>query len=294
MCMLTYLPPDVLPDLDALANGAEFNDDGHGFAIVTPGRILVRHGMDSEGLLARFARDRAEHPDGPALFHSRFATHGTRSRANCHPFRVGHDARTVLAHNGVLPRRVQPRGGDRRSDTRIAAEDFLPLRSYSSWDDHQAQRGLARWLGAGNKLVVLTVDPRYRHRAYLINEETGVWDGGIWYSNNDYQGYTDTYFDTVSGSTDNSNATFQYDVCPVCLTPGVINAHRYCLMCGGCADCAEPDGSCICYAPGRFSLPPYPDGWTDSADVAHDRGSDGVDDRATVAGTLVARREVAR
>ncbi len=248
MCMLTYFPPGTTPDLDALANGAEFNNDGHGFAIVTPGRIVVRHGMGSQRLIDRFGDARAQHPDGPALFHSRFATHGTRGRANCHPFRVGHDARTVLAHNGILPRRVRPKGGDRRSDTRIAAEDFLPSKSYSAWDDQQAQLGLARWLGPGNKLVVLTVDPHYRHHAYLINEQAGLWAGGIWYSNTDYLGYTGPYSD----STTSPGALNPYRGCPVCLTPGLLDQCGYCLVCGGCADCAEPDGYCVCYAPGRF------------------------------------------
>jgi glutamine amidotransferase len=245
--MLTYFPPDTSPDLDALANGAEFNTDGHGFAIVTGGRIIVRHGMDSARLIERFGEARAEHPEGPALFHSRFATHGTHNRGNCHPFRVGHDARTVLAHNGILPRRVRPRGGDRRSDTRIAAEDFLPRKSYSSWDDPDAQRKLARWLGTENKLVILTVDPRYREHAYLLNEDAGIWDGGIWYSNSDYRGY-----DVAVGMHAAMDDPDAYWPCPVCLTQGAIGSNGYCLVCGGCGDCAEPDGYCVCYAPGRL------------------------------------------
>lgn len=265
MCMLTYFPPATLPDLDALANGAEFNNDGHGFAIVTPGRLIVRHGMDRDRAIGRFAQARAEHPDGPALFHSRYATHGTRTRANCHPFRVGHDARTVLAHNGILPRRVRPKGGDQRSDTRIAAEDFLPRSPYSAWDDPRAQRDLARWLGAGNKLVVLTVDPRYRQHGYLINEDSGIWDAGIWYSNRDYQGYDD--YDDAVGTPSISDEDSPYEICAVCLTVGVIDGSGYCVLCGGCADCGEPDGYCACYSPGRYPLTEHADlSWSPASD----------------------------
>lgn len=249
MCMLTYFPPGTEPDLDALANGAEFNDDGHGFAIVTGGRIIVRHGMDSARLIERFGETRAQHPDGPALFHSRFATHGTRNRGNCHPFRVGHDARTVLAHNGILPHRVRPADGDRRSDTRIAAEDFLPHQRYSAWDDPHAQRDLSRWLGTSNKMLILTVDPRYREHAYLFNEQAGIWDHGIWYSTADYQGYIHGGAGVISAMSDPD----AYWACPVCLTHGGIGEDGYCLVCGGCGDCAEPDGYCVCYAPGRFA-----------------------------------------
>ena len=108
MCLLTFLPPDVQPDLSALINGAAVNDDGHGFAVVTHGRLLVQHGMHAEAMIAAFAAARRAHPQGPALFHSRLGTHGARTVANCHPFPVGGDDRTVIAHNGVLPAAVQP------------------------------------------------------------------------------------------------------------------------------------------------------------------------------------------
>src|SRR5690242_2645612 len=100
MCLLTYLPPDVMPDTCALLDGAEFNRDGHGFAIVTRTRIIIQRGMDAGRIVDAFARVRALYRDGPALFHSRLGTHGTLSRVNCHPFRVGGDTRTILAHNG--------------------------------------------------------------------------------------------------------------------------------------------------------------------------------------------------
>ncbi len=263
MCMLTFLPPNTTPDLDALACGAEFNDDGHGFAIVTADQIIVRHGLDSAEMIVAFDELRDQHPSGPALFHSRFATHGTCDVDNCHPFPINHDTRTMLAHNGILPRRVQPKRGDRRSDTRIAAEDFLPRKGYDAWDDPLAQRDLARWLGPDNKLVVLTIDPRYREHAYLINEDAGIWEHGIWYSNADYQGYTHV----VVGATSAMDDPDAYWPCPVCLTQGAVGSDGYCLVCGSCADCAEPDGYCVCYAPERFSSPARPGGvWSSCTD----------------------------
>lgn len=265
MCMLTYFPPDATPDLDALANGAEFNDDGHGFAIVTPDEILVRHGLDGNEMIAAFDELRARYPGGPALFHSRFATHGTRDLDNCHPFPVDHDARMVLAHNGILPRRVRPKGGDPRSDTRIAADGFLSRKGYSAWDDPSAQRSLAQWLGPHNKLVVLTIDPRYREHAYLINEDAGIWDHGIWYSNRDYQDYTNASLSMTPGT----GGPSPFDECPECLIPGVIDGNGFCLVCGACADCAEPDGYCVCYAPSRFPVPSGSDlDWSPYADKA--------------------------
>ena len=104
MCLLTFLPAAVMPDLTALTNGAWINEDGHGFAIVTTDGLLVHRGMDAHEVIDAFANARGQHPSGPALFHSRLATHGDTTVDNCHPFPVGGDDRTVIAHNGILPR----------------------------------------------------------------------------------------------------------------------------------------------------------------------------------------------
>ncbi|WP_245660937.1 class II glutamine amidotransferase [Nocardia kruczakiae] len=141
--------------------------------------------MNPDTVIGTFARTRADHPHGPALFHSRYATRGAIDLSNCHPFHLGGDARTVLAHNGTLPKRVHPRAYDRRSDTRIAAEDYLPTQPFGPIDTVAGARGLLGWLGT-SKLVILTVDPAYAHTAYVFGERAGQWVGGIWYSNRSY------------------------------------------------------------------------------------------------------------
>jgi hypothetical protein len=187
MCLLTYFPPTVQPDLDGLLNGSLINDDGHGYAIVVPrkDRIVVGRGMDASAVISEFAILRELYPDGPALFHSRFGTHGAESVANCHPFAVGGDHRTVIAHNGILPRNVRPKNGDSRSDTRIAAEDFIP--SVGPLRRERVRRHLERWMSAQNKMVILTVDPAFNGNAFILNEDKGIWEGDIWYSNYGYE-----------------------------------------------------------------------------------------------------------
>jgi predicted glutamine amidotransferase len=156
MCLLTFIPGGVQPELDALSCGADVNPDGHGWAIVAGQRLLVGHGMNPAETIASFAEARGRHPDGPALFHSRYATAGRVNVDNCHPFAVGGDPRTVLAHNGVLPASVQPSRGERRSDTRIAAEDFLPR--FGSLRSRAARLRFEKWMTLRNKIVILTVD----------------------------------------------------------------------------------------------------------------------------------------
>lgn len=197
MCLLTFLPENVEPNTTALGFGSVTNDDGHGWAIVIPdeNRILIGKSLDAETAIAEFAAARALHLDGPALFHSRFATHGLENITNCHPFRVNGDPRTVVAHNGVLPADSQPRKGDPRSDTAILADTMV--NRFGHPRRHRTRRRLEEWMGRGNKLVFLSVDPRMRTHGLILNEKAGKWDQGIWYSNDGYcqpRSYSSGYY----------------------------------------------------------------------------------------------------
>jgi glutamine amidotransferase len=247
MCLLTFLPPGVRPDTGALANGAGCNPDGHGYAIVADGELLIARGLDPDEMIAEFERRRRRRPDGPALFHSRFATHGRVTVENCHPFPLGHDRRTVLAHNGVLPPAVQPGRGDPRSDTRIAAEDYLPR--FGPLSSRRARLRLERWMTPDNKIVILTVDRRFRDRAYILNEASGLWHDGAWYSNDGYlpQPARSWRFDAAAGD-DPWDAGVTFERCPLCASD-VDLSEAECRLCGLCFDCGEPPGECLCYAP---------------------------------------------
>jgi hypothetical protein len=276
MCLLTYLPAGTLPDTDALANGAILNEDGHGFAIVAGRRhdqLIVEHGLNAEALIDAFAAARARHPEGPALFHSRFSTHGTVTLDNCHPFPLGGDQRTVLAHNGILPRVVQPARKDPRSDTRIAAEQFIP--AFGNLRTRRTRLALQRWMTKDNKMVILTIDRRFKQRSYLLNEQSGTWDGGIWYSNDGYlpmpanqssaawpapdeswdESWDDSWDeswdgpegDTAHGATPRRWRWPSPDQCGNCAA--AIGLAANCRHCGWCADCGEMPERCFCYAP---------------------------------------------
>jgi hypothetical protein len=253
MCLLTFYPGGVLPDTEALLNGSYVNNDGFGYAIVTGDRILVRHGLDAEKVIAAFDTDRRANPAGPAMFHSRFATHGDTSAMNCHPFPVGGDPRTVLGHNGVLPAVVQPSRKDPRSDTRILAEDFLP--AFGSMRARRNRIRLQKWMTPANKIVILTVDRRFTKQAYLLNEDAGIWDSGIWYSNSGYledRWYgrlDDRWYGRGSGWTwGQTDEGWDSRRCMFCgSTRDRLDGQ--CTTCGGCADCGEEWGDCQCYIP---------------------------------------------
>lgn len=249
MCLLTFYPANVMQDTTALLHGTFYNADGHGFAIVAGGQLIVERGMDAGAMIEAFEAKRHRYPDGPALFHSRYATHGHTGLDNCHPLAVGGDARTVLAHNGVLPTVVRPMKGDPRSDTRIAAEEFLP--AFGSLRTRRNRRRLERWMTPSNKMAVLTVDRRFTQRAYLLNEASGIWDGGIWYSN-------DGYLSDVEASWPADDRLWDWPP----FEPGPDRRYRCsccgavidvtedaCRNCGWCFDCGEMPDDCCCYTP---------------------------------------------
>jgi len=252
MCLLTFLPAGVMPNLEALTNGTMLNNDGHGFAIVTNDRLLVHRGMDAEQTIDAFAQTRARHPDGPALFHSRFGTHGTTVLENCHPIPVGGDTRTVIAHNGVLPKDVRPAIKDPRSDTRIAAEVFLP--TFGSLKLRRNRLRLQRWMGQDNKMVILTVDRRFTRRAYILNEQAGTWDGGIWYSNDGY--LTPAHHRRLGNLwwTVGWEPTGRYEALERCWNcHALTEADAPCAVCGCCLDCTAPVERCLCYQPAALT-----------------------------------------
>lgn len=236
MCLLTFFPEGVQPDPEALANGASHNQDGHGYAIVTPKGLLIRKGFDPEAMISRFVTDRWRNPDGPALFHSRFGTGGVYTKYNVHPFRLRGDRRTVVAHNGILPALVQPGMNDKRCDTRIAADEVLHD-GFGDLNIADNRLDLADWIGKHNKLVFLTVNPHYDEPSYIVNEESGKWDGGVWYSNCDYQTTSRwDYDDEVAAD------------CRYCESKESIDYEfDACIVCGRCAECGTIfDEGCEC------------------------------------------------
>lgn len=253
MCILSYLPPHVPVDEDGLFNGGLHNPDGHGWAITAGDEILVGKSLELVDALDDFLTARAKHPEGHALFHSRWATHGSVRTDNVHPFYVGGSQRTVVAHNGILPRSAWPAKGDGRSDTRLFADEILSTR-YRRLDKARAQQALANWIGTGNKLVILTVDPRYRRNAYLVNPHVGHWDKktGIWHSNWDHETSPSWMYTQAMGpkTTTRALATVtatSEDLCYICEV-GTVSDTGYCRECGSCADCMETKADCNCWS----------------------------------------------
>lgn len=270
MCMLCVITPGVTPSRDKLENSALNNPDGFGFAIAIPeeNRIHVETTMNPDTSINRFLEMRAMYPDTYAMWHARLATHGLTNIDNCHPFRVGGDSLTVLAHNGILP--VLMEKSDKRSDTRIFAEDVLPAMGGVHALDNEQMFNVMEEFCSGSKVCILTLDPKAKYSCYVINEKSGNFDSdGVWWSNdscslNYYTSAGFNYGNKWSSSqplgsffTDDTLVRNPNNYDEWCIVCGLfIPANDYydtgfCPACKTCVLCNMSKMDCLCYDPER-------------------------------------------
>jgi glutamine amidotransferase len=258
MCMLCLVPPNVIPSREKLENSALNNPHGFGFAIVisSENRIHAERTMNADTSINRFLELRAKYPEDYALWHARLATHGSTTVDNCHPFKVGGDERTYLAHNGILP--ILEPTGDMRSDTRIFAEDLLPAIGGVSALDNPQVMNLIEDFTSGSKVAILTVDTRAAYQAYLIHENKGHKDStGTWWSNDSCHLPSSRTWYSVKPMDFGVNDTGDYCiVCDSAVETG--DELDYCPTCSSCYSCYMAKGDCLCYHKKPLGVKPYP------------------------------------
>jgi len=270
MCLLVVCNPNSTPSKDDLKMGACSNPHGFGFAIDTGSGIISERSMSAKKSIARFLELREQYPNGYAMWHARYATHGVKNELNCHPFKVGSgEYDTYLAHNGVLDIHIPK--DDKRSDTRIMAEELLPrLGGVSALDDDYVYDMISAW-ARGSKIAVMTNDPSALYKMYIINENAGSWDDkGIWWSNSSYkpvvstprtESYSHTYglyepsvYDIVVAQENNGFEDNKFE-CPNCnALVDLYESELYCMMCECCFDCSAQFLDCLCYNPDTKSM----------------------------------------
>jgi len=252
MCLLVVASPNSTPKKKDLECASCNNPHGFGFAVITPNGIVTGRGMSAKKIIKQFLEVRKQYPSSYAMFHARYATHGVKNDENCHPFKVPSNVDTYLAHNGILDIKIAP--SDKRSDTRIFAEDTLPtMGGVAALDDDHVWSMVSKW-SLGSKIVVFTLDPAAKQECYIINEASGHWDNdGMWWSNNGYKQSTwttSTYFSTPSSDKDSADL-IENSECTRCGTIAFEDSNPYyCEMCYTCYDCyGAYEDTCLCWTP---------------------------------------------
>jgi hypothetical protein len=137
-----------------------------------------------------------------------------------------------------------------------------------NYDDEEEMRDFAEWITSANKVVILTVNPRFQHSAYIVNSERGNWHdhGTVWYSNHDWQPYYGTNYGTSSlikaatrglirdwsWTDDAARGVDEEFICPACQSDvDVEREARLCIACHLCLDCLDTWDDCVCWSPGN-------------------------------------------
>lgn len=255
MCLLMVAGPNATPTEQQLRCACQNNPDGFGYAIHLGDKIITNKGMDYIGLLDEFYADREKYPDAWVMFHARLTTHGKTNKSNCHPFRVGNSDKLILAHNGILPLKMPIT--EHRSDTRFFAEEVLPRWGVELLDNPKRFAGVEKW-ASGSKLVIFSALKKLQKPVYIINEASGKWVDGVWWSNSSYQYQYNWY--SYKGATKplTYGAADKYDdmdydsfTCQICEQVATENAFHtgICETCYSCLDCGQIGEHCLCYNP---------------------------------------------
>lgn len=177
MCIAILKQAGLVISRETLAQCFKANSDGAGFLYNEEGKLKISKGYFN---FEHFYKHYIKHADKQMLIHFRIKTHGPVAEENCHPFFVNKELGFI--HNGIIS---QHSSNIALSDTRDFNETILkPLvAKYGTTiiNDPTVKTMLEDYISY-SKLVFLDV----HGNSTIINEDRGVWDQGVWYSNSSY------------------------------------------------------------------------------------------------------------
>lgn len=175
MCLIVYKPETAKFDKAILANGWRMNDDGAGF-MAWDGRrkLIVKRGFFSFKELIEALEPYAHLR---CAVHFRWATHGLKDAANCHPFKI--TKRLAMMHNGIITNieMTDKRFSDTWHFARVCANTLQSVPNF--WRQADKKLKIETVIGNGNKLVFMD----NLGNVEIYNEDEGSWLDGCWYSN---------------------------------------------------------------------------------------------------------------
>lgn len=176
MCIAILKPKDKVLTKETLENCSVNNPDGCGFAYRNDeGKIIINKFMAFKDFWEAYNKVQENHT---MLIHFRIATHGKVEIANCHPFKLNNHM--ALIHNGIIS--GYGSRTENLSDTRDFIDKVIGNISYKMWKNPSFIRLVGDAIGS-SKFAILDNDENY----YIVNEDKGTWDDGVWYSNTSYK-----------------------------------------------------------------------------------------------------------
>lgn len=181
MCLLIFTHDSTTIPESHFRAAFNRNSDGAGFVYSQEGKLHLHKGFFTVKDLIEALPAAGSNP---CIIHFRFATHGAKDKANCHPFEAG--GGWAMGHNGVIDGfPMLPSESDTAAFVRLAVKPYTEAHSeivkLKEFQDY--------WAGCigGSKLAFLHEDGSY----VIVNEDkySGHWseDKKTWYSNSTYE-----------------------------------------------------------------------------------------------------------
>lgn len=188
MCIAIYSPASANPLSRENFNAAmRSNRDGMGLAFVgQDGKFRIIKSL-TRGDVIYDEYDIAHKAGHDCLLHFRIGTHGSVNEDNCHPFVVSENE--LMIHNGVIRGVTIPKD---QTDSQAFAEQVL-RELPEGWETKPGLRKFIEYSLLGSKVVIL----RRSGGVVILNEQSGHWKDGIWYSNHSYIPYGNSKSVTV-------------------------------------------------------------------------------------------------
>ena len=162
-----------------IKNSWDNNDMGAGLLWNEGNKLNVFKTYEYDEYIDKYNQLRDNANIGNIVLHFRIATSGYKGEHNLHPFLV--NDKLGFVHNGV----ISGLGNKQFSDT-YEFNDMLKKFKHNFLGCEMSKYFIAEYIGY-SKLIFLDADDRYT----IINEESGKWTDGNWYSNDSYKQYND-------------------------------------------------------------------------------------------------------
>jgi len=175
MCYLLVKPKGQEIKETWVRNAFSKNNDGAGISWFADNTLWIQKDVfqDVEELVECVKKIPL---DAPAVLHLRWATHGSITKENCHPFVFGNDDKLLVgAHNGVIS------GYGLCKEYGTDSEHFMNVRVISEENLKTSKTTLEKELGSSKMAFI-----NQAGELFLLNECFGMWVGGCWHSNRDY------------------------------------------------------------------------------------------------------------
>lgn len=250
MCLALFCPAGKDVPLGYLEEAFRNNPHGAGFSYFDDkGKVRRQRYMTFREFIEAYEDAKAMYgQQSPFTVHFRYATHGLTAIDNVHPFMYRGD--TSVIHNGIIDCIIDDK---QMSDTASFVENYLASLP-RNWYDNPFLFDMVEQYCAGSKLVILTANPSAMYQAYIVNEKSGHWKNGVWYSNQSYCAYKPLLSKKKSAEVEYElydQAMLLDDIeyegidsCELCGEKSVLD--DVCYNCESCQICLMEDDYCTC------------------------------------------------